>query len=554
LSVQDSSRKALDLVHRLLSLPAAAQPSLADLLAQLADAFGATDAGLAPLPEAAPAVRASARSRQPPAAPLPWDSDPAVLAQLRGSGSFIVLPRPKGSLVATVAGHADGPDWLLWVEDEHRTAWTPGETAALVLFAGACSLPVDPAAAPRWAEFHERRVRQQRLDDAGRVVRRLAHDFGNVLTSILGFTELSLAQRIAPGSPLHEYLAEVHRGAQGAADWTALLRLFGLRDPITARPGSLAGVIRAEEQALRAIWNPAAELVLDLAPGLPAAAADEHHLRLVVHNLLENAYDALPGSKGVVTLTARPLDLTAVDCLDYYGRLQPGPHVGLRVSDTGVGLTADVRRRLFAEPFFTTKTRRRGLGLAVAYGITAANRGGIRLENGPASGAIAEVVFPAVKVEPVPAPPAKAQAAPSTKVAPDGAKVLVVDDDPLVRRFVLATLQRAGYRVEAVGTAEEALASYQADPQDPFRLVLSDLVMPQTTGVDLARRLLESDANARLLFMSGREGLDAGAKTAALHPFEFIQKPFRSERLLQAVRSAIDQNRDPEAIRRSSEL
>jgi two-component system C4-dicarboxylate transport response regulator DctD len=129
-----------------------------------------------------------------------------------------------------------------------------------------------------------------------------------------------------------------------------------------------------------------------------------------------------------------------------------------------------------------------------------------------------------------------------------------VDDDPLVRRFVLATLQRAGYRVEAVGTAEEALASYQADPQDPFRLVLSDLVMPQTNGVDLACRLLESDANARLLFMSGREGLDAGAKTASLHSFEFIQKPFRSERLLHAVRSAIDQNREPEAIRRSSEL
>jgi DNA-binding NtrC family response regulator len=132
--------------------------------------------------------------------------------------------------------------------------------------------------------------------------------------------------------------------------------------------------------------------------------------------------------------------------------------------------------------------------------------------------------------------------------------VLVVDDDPLVRRFVLATLQRAGYRVEAVATAEEALASYQADPRDPFRLVLSDLVMPQTTGIDLARRLLESDANARLLFMSGREGLDAGARAVSLHPFEFIQKPFRSERLLQAVRSAIDPNRDPEATTRSSEL
>jgi CheY-like chemotaxis protein/nitrogen-specific signal transduction histidine kinase len=554
LSVQDSSRKALDLVHRLLSLPAAAQPGLAELLAQLADAFGATGAGLAPLPPAAPAVRARARGQQTSSVPLPWESDPTLLAQLRGPGSWVVLPGTKGSLVATVTGHADGPEWLLWVEDESRTAWTPEETAALVLFGGACSLPVNPATVPRWAEFRERRLRQQRLDEAGRVVRRLAHDFGNVLTSILGFTELSLAQRIAPGNPLHEYLAEVHRGAQGAAEWTALLRLFGLRDPVTSRPGSLAGVVRAEEQAVRAVWNPAAELVLDLAPALPAAAAAEEHLRLVLHNLLENAYEALPASKGVVTLSARPLDLTAEDCLDYYGRLQPGPHVGLRVTDTGAGLTPDARRRLFAEPFFTTKPRRRGLGLAVAYGITAANRGGLRLENGPAGGAVAEVVFPAVRVEPAPAPPARAAAAPGPKGGPDGAKVLVVDDDPLVRRFVLATLQRAGYRVEAVATAEEALASYQADPRDPFRLVLSDLVMPQTTGIDLARRLRESDANARLLFMSGREGLEVGAKAVSVQPFQFIQKPFRSERLLQAVRSAIDTNRDPEATTRSSEL
>jgi two-component system C4-dicarboxylate transport response regulator DctD len=123
-----------------------------------------------------------------------------------------------------------------------------------------------------------------------------------------------------------------------------------------------------------------------------------------------------------------------------------------------------------------------------------------------------------------------------------------------VRRFVLATLQRAGYRVEAVATAEEALSSYHADPADPFRLVLSDLVMPKTNGIDLAQQLLQNDANARLLFMSGREGLDASAKAMAARRFEFIQKPFRSERLLQAVRSAIDPDREPEATTRSSEL
>jgi signal transduction histidine kinase/ActR/RegA family two-component response regulator len=532
----------LDLVHRLLSLPATAQPGLAELLAQLAEAFDASSAGIAPLPAAAPAVRAGPSGQQAPSTPLPWDGDSTQLAKLSASGALIVFPTSKASFLVTVAGHGASPDWLLWIEDQHRRGWTEGEASVLRLFAGAFSLPPNPAAVPRWAEVRERRLRQQQLNDAGRLVRRLAHDFGNVLTSILGFTELSLAQRIAPGSPLHEYLGEVHRAARGAAEWTALLRLFGLHDPATSRPGSLVGVIRAEEQAARVARNPAAELVLDLPAALPAAAADEQHMRLVVHNLLENAYEALPDGKGVVTVTARPRDMKALDCLEYYGRLQPGPHVSLRISDTGAGLSPDASRRLFAEPFFTTKARRRGLGLAVVYGVAAAYRGGLRLENGPGGGVVAEVVFPAAPLDTAPVAPAQAATATAATGASGGAKVLVVDDDPLVRRFVLATLERAGYRVEAAGTAEEAIEMYQANSCDPFRLVLSDLVMPQTNGVALARRLLANDANAQLLFMSGREGLDAGAK--ALHAFEFIQKPFRSEHLLEAVRSAIENHRE----------
>ncbi len=535
----------MDLVHRLLSLPPAAQPGLNDLLRQLADAFGATAAGLAPLPETPPALRVGAMS----AGPLPWDGDPALPVRVRESNTAIVLPRqPLGSVLATVATHADGPDFLLWIEDEHRTDWTPAEAAALTLFARAFALPAATDEIPAWAELRERRLRQHRLEQVARVVRKMAHDFGNALTSILGFTELCLHQRMPPGSTLHDYLGEVHRGAKSAAEWTRLLRLFSLRDPNVSRPGSVADAIRAEEMGLRAVWKSGAELTLDLADDLPPVVPDVDGVRQVVHNLLANAGEALPDGKGVVTLTARRLDLSAADCLAYYGRPRPGPHVAVCVRDTGAGLKPDVLRRLFAEPFFTTKPRHRGLGLAVAYGIAIANHGGLRLDNDPTGGAVAEVVFPVARARPVPvAPPIAPTRGPAVveAVAPSGGeKVLVVDDDPHVRLFVETTLKRAGYRVEAVASAEEALATYQADQRDPFRLVLSDLSMPRTTGAELARRLLQRDSNARLLFMSGREGLDLRTKDAVLDSFELIQKPFRSERLLRAVRSAIDQQRE----------
>src|SRR5262249_40571034 len=151
--------------------------------------------------------------------------------------------------------------------------------------------------------------------------------------------------------------------------------------------------------------------------------------------------------------------------------------------DDGPGIAPDVRSRLFAEPFLTTKPRRRGLGLATAYGILHAHRGGIRLAAEPQGGTRARVVLP---VSDPAGTPAEAATAPA---ATTGEKVLVVDDDPRVLQFVASTLERAGYRVHAVGSAGEALDRYDAEGADPFRLVLSDVLMPEVNGVDLARRL-----------------------------------------------------------------
>jgi len=535
LSVQDSSRSALDLVHSLLSLPATEQPGLDGLLTQLIEAFAATAAGLAALPDSAPILRAG--STEAIAAPLPWENDAALLARLVESSDVVVLPRSAHGSLVVQASRRREPGLLVWLEDEKRSDWTRAETAAFALFADALARnnAPPPETAPRWLEQRDRRLRQQRLEQTVPVVRRLAHDFGNALTGVLGFAELCLGQQVEPGSTLHDFLSELQRGAKHAARWTQLLQLFSLRQARGPFACSLPEALRAEESRQRKVWKPTAELVLDVPATLPAPIVCDEHLRQVVGILLENSYEALPDNVGVVTLSARRIDLTGPDCLEYYGRPQPGPHVEVRVSDTGAGLTPEVQSRLFAELFFTTKMRHRGLGLAVAYGLATANRGGIRLVNAPGQGVIAEVVFPALVIAAAPL-----KGAPEKQTVPRGEKILVVDDDPLVLRFVTKTLERAGYRVHAVTTAAEALASYDAQQVEPIRLVVSDLMMPQIGGLDLAQRLLQRDSNVRLLFMSGHAVAEAEARSATSLAFATIQKPFPSERLLSAVRSAID--------------
>jgi CheY-like chemotaxis protein len=199
---------------------------------------------------------------------------------------------------------------------------------------------------------------------------------------------------------------------------------------------------------------------------------------------------------------------------------------------------------LFVEPFFTNKARRQGFGLAVAYGLLSAHRGGLSVANAPHGGALARVLFP-VAQKPA-ASSVIPESAPAAADVHNDEKVLVVDDDPMILQFVSMTLEQAGYRVMAVTNADEALDCYASSTgSDQFRLVLSDVVMPRVTGVDLARNLLNHDANARILFMSGQVSPDFPRKDFAEYQFDLLSKPFRPEGLLRAVRGALDRESSP---------
>jgi signal transduction histidine kinase/FixJ family two-component response regulator len=524
----DASRSALDFVHGLLCQAPAQDVCLDELLTNLAAAFAASGAGLAALSSGKVLARRPAGDER-----TPWEEDEQVMRRAQQSPSALSISRQSAGplLLTAVRPHAHS-GWMLWLEaDGERRAWTDAEAAALALAGQALGRILEaPASAARWAEQLDRAERQKDLETAARVASRLAHDFGNVLTGIIGFCDLSLALKAPPESQLSRYLRELQRCAQNGAELTHLLRLFCRRQVGGVHPCETKAVV-AEEAVRQTPPGGLFAVRTTFGDDLPQVGIDAGQLRQILAVLLENARDAMQGA-GAVSVSGRVVDLSAEDCLNLYGDARPGSYVEIAVTDSGPGLSPDVAKRIFAELFFTNKPRRRGFGLAVAYGVLHAHRGGLRLRPAASGGTIAEMYVPVAEL-PIPAVPVAQQAG-------KGDRILVVDDDKSILRMICATLERAGYRVQAATSAEEALTCYATAAQDRFDLVLSDLAMPRLTGVDLARRLLSRDAHVRVLFMSGQTPGESIRPDSIAKGFSFLSKPFRPDGLLRAVRGAID--------------
>jgi signal transduction histidine kinase len=397
----DSSRSALEFLHRLLVLPAEEQTNLEGVLKGLSAAFAATAAGLATFPEGVPLCAHPARMDD---CGLPMEDLLSLLNHQSAidnpqskSGALTVSRRSGGSCLFTLMGTPERGGWLLWLEDDNRTHWNESEAALLVL-AGqilAHRLMREESPAP-WVVQLERGSRRQRMEAAAHIVRRLAHDFGNFLTGILGFSQLSLAHQAASSAPLRDYLTEIHRSAQTGAHYIDQLRLFARRQARRSHAeqgneerGNLAHVL-AE---VRSEWRDDVQLTLHLPVDLPAVAVDSEALRQVLAVILDNAREAIAGA-GVIDISARMVQVNAWQACKLFGYVRPGPHLEIRIADNGSGLTPEAQRQLFAEPFFSTKPRKRGFGLAMAYGILSAYRGGLELLSRPEGGTIARLIVP----------------------------------------------------------------------------------------------------------------------------------------------------------------
>lgn len=382
-------------------------------------------------------------------------------------------------------------------------------------------------------------LQAQKLESIGRLAGGIAHDFNNVLFAIKGYAELltedlgpAHRDKLDPDEALRSVEA-ISNAATRAASLTAQLLAFSRRQVVRPEVLELNAAVASIEPMLRPLIGAQIELVARLGPGTGRLRADPSQLDQILVNLVINARDAMPDG-GSITIETGNVDLDDAYALDH-PEVVPGPHVYLSVSDTGLGMDVETREHVF-EPFFTTKElgHGTGLGLATIYGVVRQAGGHIWLYSEPGIGSTFKLYFPRVDA------PASAAHAPGLPSAAAGSgAVMVVEDETSVREMTSVVLRRAGYEVTQVSDGGEALEQLTGRAA-PIDVLVTDVVMPGMSGIDLAERVINRFPAAGVVLLSGYNAetmdLDRVVRRGAL----FLSKPVTSSDLLDAVKRSTE--------------
>lgn len=374
----------------------------------------------------------------------------------------------------------------------------------------------------------EERMQSQKLEVIGRLAGSVAHDFNNLLTIVSGFTEL-LQQAIPPDETHQMYLDEITKASNQAASLTQQLLAFGRRQLLQPKVVDLNEVVGGMETMLRRLIGENLELETALAAVPSLVRADVVQIQQALLNLVINARDAMPNG-GRVTITTDNAEES------FGSQREIIPVVTLSVSDTGQGMDEATLSRIF-EPFFTTKEigKGSGLGLATVDGIVAQSGGRIRVESALGQGTTFTILLPLTENENVVGSTSAGPAA-----AANGSEtVMLVEDEPALRRLSRRVLAQFGYTVIEAPNGEEALQLAEAY-QGPIHLVLTDVVMPRMNGSDLAARVHESHPEARILFMSGYTDDAVVQHGVQTQEVSLLRKPFTPYALAARVREVLD--------------
>ena len=383
------------------------------------------------------------------------------------------------------------------------------------------------------AILQEQLRHSQKMEAIGQLAGGVAHDFNNLLTLIKGYSQLSL-QEIKEDSPLKLNIEEIRRAADKAADLTRQLLAFSRRQIMEMKVLDLNTILRNLDKMLRRVIGEDIELVTILAEDLGRVKADIGQIEQVVMNLSVNARDAMPqGGKLIIETVNVGLD-------GKYARnhiaVKPGRYAMLSVSDTGAGMTSEVRDRVF-EPFFTTKEKGKGtgLGLSTVYGIVKQSGGNIWVYSEPGKGTTFKIYLPSVD-EPLEELGERVK----VKEIPRGTEtILIVEDEEKVRKLAVRILEKQGYKVLEASQGLDAFLIVE-EYEDLIHLLVTDVVMPKISGREMADRIAEIRPEIKVLYMSGY------TDNATIHHgvlgggMKFIQKPFTVEGLARKVREVLD--------------
>jgi PAS domain S-box-containing protein len=380
----------------------------------------------------------------------------------------------------------------------------------------------------------EEQLRQaQKLEALGTLAGGIAHDFNNILTAVMAYTDMAIMEPEAPYI-VRQHLTEVRLASDRAKELVRQILTFSRQQKHERKPLDLATVIEEVLKLLRSTLPTTIAIESRLAADVPVTFADPVQIHQVLMNLGTNAAHAMRERSGKLTVR---LDTELID--DHHARklaeLRPGRYARLSVSDTGEGMSEETLKRVF-EPFFTTKGpgQGTGLGLAVVHGIVRDHDGAIQLESELGRGTTVRIYLPEHTAE-APERAAQRPALPRGK----GEHILFIDDEPAIGSVASKLLQRLGYRVSAFEDPVAGLKAFRTAPA-AFDLVITDLTMPQLTGIDVARHILETRPRMPILLISGFSATWSTERVRELGILDLIAKPLSMEILASAARHALD--------------
>ena len=429
--------------------------------------------------------------------------------------------------------HADGT-WR-WVESRGCT-YTDSDGQPVVLRATRDITERMEAVVER-RDLEARIQQTQKLESLGVMAGGIAHDFNNLLTPILGDTSLALLD-LPADSPIRLRLQKVQAAAHRAAALTNQMLAYSGEEPLHVETVNLSALVQEMGQLLETAASREAVLVYQLERGLPLVEADAARLSQVVMNLVTNASEALENDEGrialrtgVVNIDAHRLALAVVG-----SELATGEYVFFEVADSGCGMDADTRTRIF-DPFFSTKFAGRGLGLASVLGIVRAHRGAIELESAPGEGTTFRVLFPGT---------ARRFSSPAARESEiqnwrSSGTILVIDDEEGVRDLCAETLERAGFSVICGSDGREGILLFERHA-DEIRAVLLDRTMPNTSGEEAFDRIRKIRPDSRIILVSGYSQKRAEQRFVGKGLDSFLKKPFLPTALLQTVRDVLEKS------------